>query len=167
MLFDRILSPSLYWGVRPTQTTGWAPPADLTNTSSSSNLVFPGGLPSRYWPGSTLFSFSGQPVLGCRVIWLRQPWCSYHGCLNGCQVSRIFDSIGMDQIIDQNIVKISKLFSSDCVVSNVSACSSAVVLQESWLTDLSQSRPSLSLPLHFLSTFCPIIIKNKILLNFK
>ncbi len=33
----------------PTQTTGWAPPAGLTNTSSSSNLVFP-GLPSRYWP---------------------------------------------------------------------------------------------------------------------
>ncbi len=31
----------------------------------SSNLVFPSALPSRYWPGSTLFSFSGQPVLGC------------------------------------------------------------------------------------------------------
>ncbi len=28
------------------------------------------GLPCRYRPGSTLFSFSGQPVLGCRVIWL-------------------------------------------------------------------------------------------------
>ncbi len=52
------------------QTTGWAPPAGLTNTSSSSNLVFPGGLPSRYWPGSTLLSFSGWPVLGYRVIWL-------------------------------------------------------------------------------------------------
>ncbi len=37
-----------------TQTTGWAPPAGLTNTSFSNNLVFPGGLPSRYWPGSTL-----------------------------------------------------------------------------------------------------------------
>ncbi len=49
---------------------GWAPPASLTSTSFSSNLVFPGGLPSRYWPGSTLLSFSGQPVLGCRVIWL-------------------------------------------------------------------------------------------------
>ncbi len=35
----------------PTETTGWAPPAGLTNTSSNSNLVFPGGLPSRYWPG--------------------------------------------------------------------------------------------------------------------
>ncbi len=49
----------------PTQTTGWAPPAGLTNTSSSSNLVFTGGLPSRYWPA--------QPCLasvGCRVIWL-------------------------------------------------------------------------------------------------
>ncbi len=30
-----------------------------TNTSSSSNLVFSGGLPSRYWPCSTLLSFSG------------------------------------------------------------------------------------------------------------
>ncbi len=63
--------PRRYTGaLGPTQTTGWAPPAGLTNTSSNSNLVFPGGLPSRYWPGSTLLSFSGQPVLGCRVIWL-------------------------------------------------------------------------------------------------
>ncbi len=54
----------------PTQTAGLAPPAGLNTTSSSSNLVFPGGLPSRYWPGSTLISFSGQPILGCRVIWL-------------------------------------------------------------------------------------------------
>ncbi len=69
--FDSIVSPSLYW-VGPTQTTGWAPPAGLTNTSSNSNLVFPGGLPSRYRPGSTLLIFSGQPVLGCRVIWLWQ-----------------------------------------------------------------------------------------------
>ncbi len=52
----------------PTQTAGWAPPAGPTNTSSNSNLVFPGGLPSRCWLGSTLLSFSGQPVLGCRVI---------------------------------------------------------------------------------------------------
>ncbi len=59
----------------PTQTTGWTPPAGLTNSSSSSNLVFPWGLPSRYWPGSTLLSFSGQPVLGCRVIWL---WLFIH-----------------------------------------------------------------------------------------
>ncbi len=57
-----------------TQTTGWAPPAGLTNTSSNSNLVFPRGLPSRYWPGSTLLSSSGWPVLGCRVIWL---WLCY------------------------------------------------------------------------------------------
>ncbi len=28
----------------PTQTTGWAPPAGLTNTSSNSSLVFPRGL---------------------------------------------------------------------------------------------------------------------------
>ncbi len=67
--FYSIVSLSLYWGVR-THTDRRAPPAGLTNTSSSSNLVFPGGLPSRYWPGSTLLSFSGQPVLGCRVIWL-------------------------------------------------------------------------------------------------
>ncbi len=39
----------------PTQTAGWAPPAGPTNTSSNSNLVFPGGLPSRYW--------SAQPCL--------------------------------------------------------------------------------------------------------
>ncbi len=60
-----------YTGVLgPTQTTGWAPPAGLTNTSSNTNLVFPGGLPFRYWPGSTLLSSSGWPVLGCMVIWL-------------------------------------------------------------------------------------------------
>ncbi len=47
----------------PTQSTGWAPPTGLTNTSSYGNLDFTGGLPSRY-------SFSGQPVLVCRVIWL-------------------------------------------------------------------------------------------------
>ncbi len=69
--FYSIVSPSLHWGVRThTQTTGWAPPSGLTYTSSSSNLVFPGGLPSRYWPGSALLSFSGQPVLGHREIWL-------------------------------------------------------------------------------------------------
>ncbi len=61
--------PCHYSGVLgPTQTTGWAPPPGPSNTSSSSNLVFPGGLPSRDLPGSTQLSFSGQPVLG--VIWL-------------------------------------------------------------------------------------------------
>ncbi len=54
----------------------WAPPAGLSNTSSYSNLVFPGRLPSRYWPGSALLSFSGQPVLGCRVIWLLVHFCN-------------------------------------------------------------------------------------------
>jgi len=39
LLFDSVMSPSLYWGVR-------------THTVS------------------TLLSFSGQPVLGYRVIWL-------------------------------------------------------------------------------------------------
>ncbi len=38
-----VYCPSHYTGVLgPTQNTGWAPPAGLTNTSSSSNLVFPG-----------------------------------------------------------------------------------------------------------------------------
>ncbi len=68
--FDSIVSPSFTGELGPTKTAGWAPPAGLTNTSSSSNLVFPGCLQSRYWPGSTLLSFSGEPVLGCRVIWL-------------------------------------------------------------------------------------------------
>ncbi len=63
--------PSLHWGVRThTDCRVSTPPAGLNNSSSSSNLVFTGGLPSRYWPGSALLSFSGQPVLGCRVIWL-------------------------------------------------------------------------------------------------
>ncbi len=39
--FYSIVSPSLYWALGPTQTTGWAPPAGLTNTSTNSNLVFP------------------------------------------------------------------------------------------------------------------------------
>ncbi len=47
-------------------TGALGPTQGLTNTSSSSNIVFLGGLPSRYWPGSTLLSFSGKPVLGCR-----------------------------------------------------------------------------------------------------
>jgi len=33
--------------------------APLTNTSTSSNLVFSAGLPSRFWPSSALLSFSG------------------------------------------------------------------------------------------------------------
>ncbi len=48
--FYSIVSPSLYWGDRIHTDHRWAPPAGLINTSSSSNLVFPGGLPSRYWP---------------------------------------------------------------------------------------------------------------------
>ncbi len=51
--FYSIVSPSLHWGIR-------------THTDSKvSNLVFPGGLPSRYWPGSALLIFSGQSDLGC------------------------------------------------------------------------------------------------------
>ncbi len=41
-LIYTIVSRSLYWGVGPTQITGRAPPAGLTNTSSSSNLISPG-----------------------------------------------------------------------------------------------------------------------------
>ncbi len=44
----------------PTQTTGWAPPAGLTNTSSSSNLVISGGLPSRYWPAQPCLASVGN-----------------------------------------------------------------------------------------------------------
>ncbi len=41
--FLTVQCPRHYTGaLGPTQTTGWAPPAGLTNTSSSSNLVFPG-----------------------------------------------------------------------------------------------------------------------------
>ncbi len=43
----------------PTQTTGWAPPAGLTNTSSSRNLVFP-GVSVQVLTSSTLLSFSGN-----------------------------------------------------------------------------------------------------------
>ncbi len=77
--FYSIVSLSLYWGVRTPHRPGWAPPAGLTNTSSNSNLVFPGGLPSRYWPDSTLLSFSGQPVLGCRGIWLLARIVNFNG----------------------------------------------------------------------------------------
>ncbi len=53
------VSPSLHW---PTQTTGWAPPAGLTNTSSSSNPVFPES-PIQVLTSSAMLCFSGQPVL--------------------------------------------------------------------------------------------------------
>ncbi len=43
----------------PTQTTGWAPPADLTNTSSSSNPVFPES-PSRFWSAQPCLSSVGD-----------------------------------------------------------------------------------------------------------
>ncbi len=45
--FESIVSPSLHWGVR-THTDWSQQGAGLTNTSSYSNLVFPGGLPSSY-----------------------------------------------------------------------------------------------------------------------
>ncbi len=58
--FFGIVSPSLHWVLGPTQTAGWAPPAGLTNTSSSSNLVFIGGLPSRYWPAQPCLASVGN-----------------------------------------------------------------------------------------------------------
>ncbi len=47
---DSIVSPSH----RPST------PAGLTNTSSNSNLVFPGGLPSRYWPAQPCLASVGN-----------------------------------------------------------------------------------------------------------
>ncbi len=73
-------------------TQGEPPPAGLTNTSSSSNLVFPGGLPSRYWPVSTPLSFSGQPVLGCRKTWLLYGWYACC-CLEKLVIYTLFDVI--------------------------------------------------------------------------
>ncbi len=61
-----------YWCVRT-----WG--AGLTNTSSNSNLVFPRS-PIQVLTSSTLLSFSGLPVLGCRVIWL--PERERHECLS-------------------------------------------------------------------------------------
>ncbi len=58
MLFDRI--ESLYCGVRTHTDHRVSPPAGLTNTSSSSNLVFPGGLPSRYWPAQPRLASVGN-----------------------------------------------------------------------------------------------------------
>ncbi len=49
VLFDSIMSPSLYWGIRTHTDHRVSTPAGITNTSSNSNLVFPGGLPSRQW----------------------------------------------------------------------------------------------------------------------
>ncbi len=53
--------------------TQWAPPAGLTNTSSSSNLVFPGGLPSKYWPAQPSLASVGDRSwaagwYGCGII---------------------------------------------------------------------------------------------------
>ncbi len=46
------------------------PPAGITNTSSSSNLVFSGGLPSRYWPAQPCLASVGN-----------QSWAAgWHGC---------------------------------------------------------------------------------------
>ncbi len=60
---------SLYWGIRTHTDRRVSTPAGLTNTSSSSNLVFPGVS----HPGTDQLSpaqLRWEPVLGCRVIWL-------------------------------------------------------------------------------------------------
>jgi len=41
-----VVSPSLYWGVRTHTDHRVSTPAGLTHTSTSSNLVFSGGVPS-------------------------------------------------------------------------------------------------------------------------
>ncbi len=71
--FYSIVFPSLYWGARI--HTGWAPPAGLTNTSSSSNLVFTGGLPSRYWPAQPCLASVGN-----------RSWAAgWYGCWLDCK----------------------------------------------------------------------------------
>ncbi len=57
--FSSIVSPSLSWGVRTHTDHRVRPPAGLTNTSSSSNLVFP-GVSIQVLTSSTLLSFSGN-----------------------------------------------------------------------------------------------------------
>ncbi len=70
---SEVWCPRHYTGaLGPTQTTGWAPPAGFTNTSSNSNLVFPGGLPSRYWPAQPCLASVGDQSwaagwYGCRL----------------------------------------------------------------------------------------------------
>ncbi len=66
---DSIVSRHYTGVLGPTQTTGWAPPAGITNTSSSRNLVFSGVS----HPGTDQLNpayLQWEPVLGCRVIWL-------------------------------------------------------------------------------------------------
>ncbi len=47
LLFDSFVSPSLYWGTRIHKDHRASTPAGLTNTSSNSNFIFSGGLPSK------------------------------------------------------------------------------------------------------------------------
>ncbi len=68
--FYSIVSPSLYWGVRTHTDHRVSTPAGLTNTSTNSNLVFPGGLPSRYWPAQPCLASVGN-----------QSWAAgWYGC---------------------------------------------------------------------------------------
>ncbi len=71
--FSSIVSPSLYWSIRTHTDHRVSTPAGLTNTSSSSNPVFPGGLPSSYWPAQPCIASVGNRSwaagwYGCRLI---------------------------------------------------------------------------------------------------
>ncbi len=96
----------------PTHTTWEAPPAGLTSTSPSSNLVFLRGLPSRYWPLSTLLSFSGQTVLGYRVIYLLANTYLLQHVFLGRSISPPFHDSPL-------LLKINDLLTSHVPVSNV------------------------------------------------
>ncbi len=72
--FLTVVSPSLHWGVRTHTHHRVSTPAGLTNTSSSSNLVFTGGVPSRYWPAQPCLASVGDRSwaagwYGCGLFW--------------------------------------------------------------------------------------------------
>ncbi len=81
LCFFTVSCPLHYTGVLgPTQTEDphRAPPAGLTNTSSSSNLVFTRGLPSRYWPAQPCLASLGN-----------QSWAAgWYGCLINRKLKR-------------------------------------------------------------------------------
>ncbi len=75
--FYSIVSPSLYRGIRT-----------HTNTSSSSNLVFPWGLPSRYWPSQPCLASVGNRSLATGWYGFYRTWkwelCRAETCKNIC-----------------------------------------------------------------------------------
>ena len=67
------VSPSLHWGIGIIRTRGKAAPYWPTNTTSSSNLVFPGGLPSSTSQAHTCLASviqqkQGPCWYGCRLF---------------------------------------------------------------------------------------------------